>query len=691
MRKSSGKIKDFGKKIGGAKKDLWAGRNLEVEDLFMMDEIDRNEFVKKENIWPLPDYVKMKQKGIPVSVIYFIKSIRDSLPVSSADSAVEVQERYVSFISDIRDRTMNISSENEINNYLNDVIGSYGKLKYSYFYPDTGYAKLITNCLLKVANSSYDKRMAQVRKRKFLYSDEEKLLADYQIFKFDDKTNFLDDITGHDVISIELNRFSHIFVHCEDELFNKENWEKDKWFIVKNQKVVNNNLNSYDEAKQYILDNFELDKKKKPSHKKMPIPYLKELKRTGPSYFGTHVKTQDMLDVFDFHGGEFGNWENDNERQENLDLSYNAFSDLARALDVSSNDISFNGTLSIAYGSRGSGRAKAHYEPLRKVINLTKKKGAGSLAHEWGHALDHYIGEKLLGVETSIIESNDKLVLELIKTMKYKPMDKKEFNIKTQNELDSYRDSLKDFLNNKMKKCYENKPDRSNEFDKIIDEFLDKDVSENDYFKAFCKGFSGMKREFPDFVEQLSKLICDTTGRVLHVYDKEIIVSKMHIMTKKREQIKDPEMTVNIETDFYKNAKILDSQYHKSKPYWSTEIEMFARCFACYIKDKLEEKGERCDYLCGDADMYKNVPENTKDKPVVANPYGREREEINKQIDVLMEKVKEMGLLHEYNEKDFIIEEPTKIMESNERINIPEMLHDSYQMDIFDFLDDREI
>ena len=42
MRKSSGKIKDFGKKIGGAKKDLWAGRNLEVEDLFMMDEIDRN-------------------------------------------------------------------------------------------------------------------------------------------------------------------------------------------------------------------------------------------------------------------------------------------------------------------------------------------------------------------------------------------------------------------------------------------------------------------------------------------------------------------------------------------------------------------------------------------------------------------------------------------------------------------------
>lgn len=49
------------------------------------------------------------------------------------------------------------------------------------------------------------------------------------------------------------------------------------------------------------------------------------------------------------------------------------------------------GNLAIAFGSRGSGNASAHYEPTYKVINLTKTKGNGTLAHEWFHAYDHYL------------------------------------------------------------------------------------------------------------------------------------------------------------------------------------------------------------------------------------------------------------------------------------------------------------
>lgn len=52
-----------------------------------------------------------------------------------------------------------------------------------------------------------------------------------------------------------------------------------------------------------------------------------------------------------------------------------------------------NGSLGIAFGARGSGNTKAHYEPAQVVINLTKKKGAGSLAHEWWHALDNFFGK----------------------------------------------------------------------------------------------------------------------------------------------------------------------------------------------------------------------------------------------------------------------------------------------------------
>jgi hypothetical protein len=50
-----------------------------------------------------------------------------------------------------------------------------------------------------------------------------------------------------------------------------------------------------------------------------------------------------------------------------------------------------NGTLSLAFGSRGKGErnpAAAHDEPGYVVVNLTRLNGAGSLAHEWFHVFD---------------------------------------------------------------------------------------------------------------------------------------------------------------------------------------------------------------------------------------------------------------------------------------------------------------
>lgn len=76
-------------------------------------------------------------------------------------------------------------------------------------------------------------------------------------------------------------------------------------------------------------------------------------------------------------------------------MGYDALMDLAYALEIDPTDIALGNRLSIAFGARGSGNALAHYEPMREVINLTKMRGAGSLAHEWGHAFDDIIGKKL--------------------------------------------------------------------------------------------------------------------------------------------------------------------------------------------------------------------------------------------------------------------------------------------------------
>lgn len=103
------------------------------------------------------------------------------------------------------------------------------------------------------------------------------------------------------------------------------------------------------------------------------------------------------MNAFKIRGGEFGNYTNDKDRQANLNMAYEAFCDLADALEISREDIGLvgleTGALGIAFGARGHGNALAHYEPGREVINLTKLRGAGSLAHEWGHAFDDFLGK----------------------------------------------------------------------------------------------------------------------------------------------------------------------------------------------------------------------------------------------------------------------------------------------------------
>jgi hypothetical protein len=114
--------------------------------------------------------------------------------------------------------------------------------------------------------------------------------------------------------------------------------------------------------------------------------------RVGEDYrLGLDVSPGKFSAEIPFRGVEFGNWVNQTERASNLNEAYDALLDLAWTTALPPEALSLNGTLALAFGARGSGNAKAHYEPLKRVINLTKKKGAGSLAHEWFHALDNYL------------------------------------------------------------------------------------------------------------------------------------------------------------------------------------------------------------------------------------------------------------------------------------------------------------
>ncbi|NMG71856.1 hypothetical protein DNK49_19170 [Azoarcus communis] len=118
---------------------------------------------------------------------------------------------------------------------------------------------------------------------------------------------------------------------------------------------------------------------------------------------GKDVTPEQFIEELGFRGVEFGNWveqgKGAKERQGMLNQAYDALRDLADVVGIPPRAVSLDGTLGLGFGSRGSGRASAHFESDTLVINLTKTRGAGSLAHEWFHALDNYFA-RYRGVPT---------------------------------------------------------------------------------------------------------------------------------------------------------------------------------------------------------------------------------------------------------------------------------------------------
>lgn len=105
---------------------------------------------------------------------------------------------------------------------------------------------------------------------------------------------------------------------------------------------------------------------------------------------GENITPEKFAQVLPFRGVEFGNWVTQAERASLLNAAFDGFHDLAQLFGLSAENITLRGSLAFAFASRGKSGAMAHYEPLRQVINLTKKNGAGCMAHEWFHALDNW-------------------------------------------------------------------------------------------------------------------------------------------------------------------------------------------------------------------------------------------------------------------------------------------------------------
>lgn len=628
-------LTDFGEKIGGARKDLWVSRGLIVSDLEEMNDREANKYVVKDNVWKRPDYEALSKEGIPVEVLYWRNEIRKAINAKPNffwyDGDKELcRKEYIETVRIAERLCSNIKSAEEAISFFEKFYVQNGYMKkceYSYGYEYTlkgRHDPALSDKLYKVSRLSSpryltDRYKAKAEREQFAVSKDKKLPKGIEIH-FNDGSGY-----------------------------SKNNdWKPNTYYVTRGCYIVKTNFTSEEEAIAWAKENLSVASTKK---KKFTPPQLEHIERTGPNYrSGVEIDGNNYLETFGFRGGEFGNWLNQNDRQTSMNMGFEALKDLANALHISDFDIALGGSLAIAFGARGHGKAVAHYEPLRKVINLTKMRGAGSLAHEWWHALDDYLG--------SVVATSSSFLSDI--SYKYEPMEKlmnaislrketeEEAKVRVKKRAESYKRSDEKTLKN-----------AESWVNFYIRKIKDKCPQSNYGVDACAETCAAIKAKFIEgeesSVEDLNLLHKDITKHVIAKKDRENL--QFFVRTIKRIKEKsDNEETVNISkptirytrTDYLKNSKKMDESYQKDGDYWACNKELTARAFACYIKDNLTYKS---DYLVGHAESAISLDSDSEGNPIIikAFPEGEERKAINEAFDNLFLNLKKDGYLNHNN------------------------------------------
>ena len=119
---------------------------------------------------------------------------------------------------------------------------------------------------------------------------------------------------------------------------------------------------------------------------------MQKVWRRGPlRNLGHQPGFNELRNFFNFRGVRVGGWVKPQEQQQRAEDFFVALLDLQSILNLPAFALSLRGQLSIHYGAGGRPGVCAHYQPASHTLALAKHAGIGSLAHEWAHALDHYL------------------------------------------------------------------------------------------------------------------------------------------------------------------------------------------------------------------------------------------------------------------------------------------------------------
>lgn len=595
-------IADAGQKIGGARKDRWKERGLNLDDLDAMTEAEGAELATKANVWK-PDYEALSEASEPVTAA-LVKTIYDQLAAKPKKNTPEGRRQYVQMMRIVRDVYTEAKGPEAVKNAYLEIRKRAGLNAADPAAKSAGRELLFS--VYKGRSDPFVLGYTEMSKAKKLVEDG--FPAKAAPWKSRLSVSRMDGGPGTTERGIEM--YMERSAEAGTPLTREQILAGFYRVNTKDSKTVAYAPTKAD-AEAAAATIYERDMKGKKDGKPEPVrPNLDELKRENlPQRIDRDVTSEDFVRDLGFRGVEFGNWSAQDERQRILNMAYDGLMDLAEIMGVPPKAMSLNGTLGMAFGARGGGRFAAHYEPGKLVINMTKIRGGGSMAHEWAHAMDHYFGE---------LDKPDAYTTQARGASGWYSED--QYNGVPRKRMERVGNEWKSVEKMRLDNL---RPEMARAFDEVMQALFQKQVTKAE-----------MVRSHELDLERTEALARSEQDAGLKAMYQNMVQNKRQALNELRN---DPEGTMYAgrgRSEFANQAQALSGK--STDGYWVRPTEMFARAFESWVFDRVTAMGARSDYLVHGVEEDRFAGGAYKGNPY---PTGEERARINAAFDKLADTI----------------------------------------------------
>lgn len=669
------KLVDVGEHVFGSRKDIRrlameirdGKRELTPEIIEKLDYDDAAYLITKKNLVPVPTKEALEANGHSAGAAHLVLTIMSFVQNTPALTGKADIAAYGELVRGVYNGLMNAKTVKQVQELHQEFIDSYGRQL-------GGWEPAVVSESVSLYNEEMGMKLAQK------YTDETGVKHRYRrgygsrgfgtyIEKERAKTAL---VAGKRFkLFLETSPTGAMSFHSQSNVYRK---------ALRFAEAAEAANASFD-----AVDTFQKKKKAKATTKRGwsgAKDVAGEVVRTGATKEVDGANPERTAKTFGFTNIQYGEWMSQADREYHTAALEGGMYDLMDVLGVEADQMSLNGRMAVAMGARGQGKASAHYEPSKKIINLTKMKGGGSLAHEWGHALDNVFAEVLTdytpgpttkppflttssgltgNVRDAVQKVRDAMFTSDASTQERRRTQIGKMRAEAQREINvatrKYNEVAREW------KALDKKPKDQDTIDRRV-------FNQESRIKAYTEERDELRNELKtNKRKSKDKLELEISHRDYWIQSAQKTIAKLksegvqndadrskmkelqvqmdnadYEIREAKKAMKYTKVLNSTDSDFLAEAKQLDGG--SGKAYYATDVEMFARAFESYIQDELEDAGRQSTYLVDGttAEYDTKIPAL---RGGVAQPYPQtdERKRINAAMKNLIEVLKAEGVM----------------------------------------------